>query len=761
MEISGAQPLSAVTQQPPTSTPSISQVVVQGAPLMPHSRAMGFSQGKTVQLATPMIAAYSSKDHEQQQANTEPTNVSELVSTFSRLFKQEVSTIQVHNFEQELQRLASEFDASRTQLDAEAFCSRSDNNLGIASDTDLKAYNESGESIIKLITLRHEQQQEFMMTPSTVTNSIVGSSCYERALELATVGAIIEPDPSFVHLTPEQTHRRIITDIPQTIAFHALKFWRSQRAIILPLSTLSEADRTLLSFVSLHLQFKPEASQGRLCIDPSNTEDKSIMPLNTPYTKEAAIMRYGPVVFPTINSIITEWHFYNIKHGVTWDQCYIEKDDIVEAFPQVRMEALSACLMAIMISALHVWIPINGTFGWSGLPFAYNVFGLGTMDILLPMMWAVLHRYCDDYVNYGIKSHLEHDRSLIVKLIEALFKEQALDERKHEPPTQYTHVIGWMIDLKHGTITLKERAWKKLRHTFFNLISKSIRTPQKYWEAAASLAERFSQALPGMRCFVTPLHKQSAKAGGNRCATKATLHTNFAIDMWRLALLSQWIVPEAFIMPLETFAKIDVGVHYDLISDASTPIVAAGIYHPETRQLLAWTSVHLPIEYTTTRQATLYQNQREYIGYLVSLLLLTMYLANNDNDRKRQTPVRWFSDNITAESWAAHAKARSLHSLPANIAITLMQLKCNIHLQDTIHVPSIHMNDIDGATRNQSTPSLTKEKFIDFDNNKSIIDMISLCDPTKQESYQYYKHMLFQFQVLIDRINEATQEHCK
>jgi hypothetical protein len=40
MGISGVQPLIAVTQQPPTSTPSISQVVIQGSPLMPHSRAM-------------------------------------------------------------------------------------------------------------------------------------------------------------------------------------------------------------------------------------------------------------------------------------------------------------------------------------------------------------------------------------------------------------------------------------------------------------------------------------------------------------------------------------------------------------------------------------------------------------------------------------------------------------------------------------------------------------------------------------------------
>ncbi len=40
MGISGVQPLIEVTQQPPTSTPNISQVVIQGSPLMPHSRAM-------------------------------------------------------------------------------------------------------------------------------------------------------------------------------------------------------------------------------------------------------------------------------------------------------------------------------------------------------------------------------------------------------------------------------------------------------------------------------------------------------------------------------------------------------------------------------------------------------------------------------------------------------------------------------------------------------------------------------------------------
>ncbi len=164
-----------------------------------------------------------------------------------------------------------EFDPSRTQLDAEAFCSRSDNNLGIASDTDLQAYHEAGESIVAPIALRYEQQQLFMMTPST--NEFHSElSRLQPSPGTSYYTAFIEPDPSFIHLTPKQTHRRIVRDIPQTIAFHALKFRRSQRAFILPLSTVSEADRTLLLFVALHLHFKPEAPQRRLCIDPSNTK---------------------------------------------------------------------------------------------------------------------------------------------------------------------------------------------------------------------------------------------------------------------------------------------------------------------------------------------------------------------------------------------------------------------------------------------------------------------------------------------------------
>jgi hypothetical protein len=729
-------------------------MVAEGAPLMPSPRASVEPNGEIPRMITPMVVPQGDNHYNDQQPYIEPTIVGNLVNTYSLLLRPQVHIENVHNFERILQRLAREFDASGTQREAEAFCSRVNNDLGVPADMDLQAYHESGDSLIALIAQKHEHQKRFTMTPLTVKDSIGDSTYLTRALELAGTGAVIEPDPEFVHLTPEQTQRAITSDIPQTIAYHTLRFWHQQRAIILPLAAISRADRDLLSFVSLHLHFKADSPPGRLCIDPSNTSDSSLLPLNTPHTKAAALLRYGPVEFPTINTIIQDWHQYNRRHDLVWKDCYIEKDDIVDAFPQVRMAALSAVMMAVMISAVFVWIPINGTFGWSGLPFAYNVFGLATMEVLLPIIEAVLHRYCDDYIGYGTLRHLAHDRLLIVQVITALFQEQALSAKKHEPPTQRTHVIGWVVDLQSATVTLKDRAWRKMQHTFFNLLSSYKRVPRQHWEAAASLAERFSQALPGMRCFVTPLHKQAARTGGKQSASTASASARFALDMWRVALLSQALHPESFLMPLDLFARIDHGIQYDLISDASTPIIAAGIYHPTSRQLLAWTSVVLPFKYTSVKEAALYQNQREYLGYLVSLLLLTIYTSGitSPQDVNEITPIRWFSDNITAQSWAEHAKARSLHSLPANIAITLLQLKHNINLQDTIHVPSVHMHDIDNATRNRPTPSLTPDKFIDVNNNANFIAILSLCNPTIQESYDSYRNMLFQFQVLFDNL---------
>ena len=63
--------------------------------------------------------------------------------------------------------------------------------------------------------------------------------------------------------------------------------------------------------------------------------------------------------------------------------------------------------------------------------------------------------------------------------------------------------------------------------------------------------------------------------------------------------------------------------------------------------MLAYTCVHMPF----TDPDNTFQNFREYIGLLVSLLLVQTYKHNN-NLHTEHTHVEWYGDNSSAISWA-------------------------------------------------------------------------------------------------------------
>ena len=126
-------------------------MIAEGAPLMPSPRASAEPNGEIPRMITPMVVPQGDDHYNNQQPYIEPTIVGNLVNTYSLLLRPQVHREDVHNFERILQRLAREFDASGTQRDAEAFCSRVNNDLGVPAETDLQAYHESGDSLIALI----------------------------------------------------------------------------------------------------------------------------------------------------------------------------------------------------------------------------------------------------------------------------------------------------------------------------------------------------------------------------------------------------------------------------------------------------------------------------------------------------------------------------------------------------------------------------------------------------------------------------------
>ena len=83
--------------------------------------------------------------------------------------------------------------------------------------------------------------------------------------------------------------------------------------MILKLEDIPEHERHLIAFSSSHHVKKVDvleekAAPGRWVLDAKQ--------LNTQHYKDAAIKRYGKVVFPTLQSIIAKWYQHASKQAV-------------------------------------------------------------------------------------------------------------------------------------------------------------------------------------------------------------------------------------------------------------------------------------------------------------------------------------------------------------------------------------------------------------------------------------------------------------
>jgi len=101
--------------------------------------------------------------------------------------------------------------------------------------------------------------------------------------------------------------------------------------MILKLEDIPEHERHLIAFSSSHHVKKVDvleekAAPGRWVLDAKQ--------LNTQHYKDAAIKRYGKVVYPTLQSIIAKWYQHASKQAVQFRDCRCTKDDVEGAFRQ-------------------------------------------------------------------------------------------------------------------------------------------------------------------------------------------------------------------------------------------------------------------------------------------------------------------------------------------------------------------------------------------------------------------------------------------
>ena len=187
-------------------------------------------------------------------------------------------------------------------------------------------------------------------------------------------------------------------------------------------------------------------------------------------------------------------------------------------------------------------------------------------------------------------------------------------------------------------------------------------------------------------------------------------------------------------VPLEIFllAPGSQSLLWKVISDASPWRLAAGLYDYRTGCLLCWTTLLLPY---SSSNAHRYQTQWEYLGHLLSLLLILAHSARSPSVVGTTSSYQWMNNNTGAISWVNTHKCRSLAGLVACMAVSQINLLADVWAADAIHIPGSTMGEIDAMSRLEvqsdpetAFPTLNPDTYLSL-HSPAVISLFERCDP--------------------------------
>jgi hypothetical protein len=381
--------------------------------------------------------------------------------------------------------------------------------------------------------------------------------------------------------------------------------------------------------------------------------------------------------------MITKWLQYADSNHYTLNECSLAKDDIAEAFPQLRFSPESAPLMCTMIDEDLFAIDVNTNFGHTSLPMAFNFVSQRHLHRVRKLAHGVIDKYVDDYMLFSHDSEIARDQALNQDGIKQAFGDAAIEPDKNVQPCKAANIIGWFVDLTKESIRPNDKGIDKLLFVFF-FVDEHQPQPLRVYQLMASLAERYSCALRGFRCFVDPIINMTRKWNSRNSFTKRKADSNarFAIEMWRTVAILLWISKDSFSVSLRLFATPKTYPHDTIIkTDAAPWQISAGILDEERR---IHHHVKFPLPFVDPDNK--FQNVKEFLGVILCLILVHTILKPT-----RLVRILWVGDNTSALKWAENSKCASRAAQYANIIFVWLQIYKPMQVISTEHCQGIHM----------------------------------------------------------------------
>ena len=284
-------------------------------------------------------------------------------------------------------------------------------------------------------------------------------------MDLALNGASVFVGDDFEFQSEPEKPRQLQLRLGKCFSVHASKLWNSGGALILRNEDVSVEEASRLNFNPLHWTTK--GLDGRMLCDLSNRlYGHSI---NCPESKQMVEDKYGVVVYPTIEEIISSYVDYADIHGYELYLLRIWKEDVRNAFGQFNINPSDTYKLAFQFAVGLILIVIGGFFGWTGAPMVFANFSKGMLTVLRLVIVGRVFLFCDDFMGCAHYTVAAGDQSKARTLINDTFGNDSWASEKSVLPSQSAELIGWWVDLVTETIRPSDKGIRKLVFAFFLL----------------------------------------------------------------------------------------------------------------------------------------------------------------------------------------------------------------------------------------------------------------------------------------------------
>jgi hypothetical protein len=499
-----------------------------------------------------------------------------------------------------------------------------------------------------------------------------------------------------------------------------LQLYDSGKAIIIPTSMALKIDG--VHFSATHWALKKGKVWGRWL--PSQFGDASAAegdgcPLNSDRVKALVSDLWGPIEHPTLRGL-SEMVMRQVER-VGWDNLVLWKMDLRGAFTLLFVEAGSVKRLAFELTDKLTLMYITGMFGWTGMPYAFQVVTRILVRIINADLAGECLMYVDDLMGACSLAELEAELKIAREKCNGLLGENAVEDTK----TQFgrrIEWIGWLFDLDTRSVSVARHNFLKTLHGFMSTHEgERVRGAQML--KLASWAARYSAVCRSLRPFTRDLFNEVKGLRSKSVLINLSASAVRTIWLWRVSLILLELQPQEFSRPLLSLVwrPITYVIEYDAsltgIGLVLSKLEADGV----TKSLLKVVKVALPFHLGDDSG---YQNSVEFIAVVLGVGCL-------GTEGVRGASIRVVGDNTSSLAWSVKSSFRDGPSRSAAMCLMSLGDSLGIEIVEGVHVPGLRNVVCDGLSRDKMPAEFgfADHDCIDFGTSIVLRTLLETCNP--------------------------------